>query len=125
MGAPTNYFSAGGEVTKMKKNTNKSSRSRLKTVDSKGKLMTPKEHKAYYDAQVMNDTYENQSSSKKKRSSNKKSQKGKGSPKSKMPSELTQRMHFTTKSKDFHNKVKFHPLSKDASSTFIRKSMNF
>lgn len=128
MGMPGNYFSVGTDNPKVKK-SNKASRSRLKTVDSKGKLMTPKNSKTVQENQtnngMLNDTFENPSSGKKKKSSSKKMNKNKASPKSKQHCETTNRMNFNSKSKEFHNRVKFHPLSKDPSTAFIRNSMNF
>ena len=127
IGMPTNYLTVGAEGTKLKKN--KSSRSRLRTVDSKGKLVNNKEGKMLTEFQshngTINDLQDNPSSGKKKRSSNKKNYKQKQSPKSKGQTELAQRLYSNNRSKDFQNKVKFHPLTKDSSATFIRKSMNF
>lgn len=119
-GMQSNYLVVGQiEPSKMKKN--KSSRSRLKTVDSKGKLSSSN--------RGLNDNgkepSEKTSSGKKKRMSNKKLYKHKLSPKSISSAEITGRLYSNNRSKDFQNKVKFHPLTKETSASFIRKSMNF
>lgn len=128
IGIPNNYLTVGGDSnSKLKKN--KSSRSRLKTVDSKYKLVSTKDNKTMHENQSnhgnLNDTIDNASSGKKKKSSSKKNYKNKQSPKSRMSTEIAQRLYSNNRSKDFQNKVKFHPLNKDTSAAFIRKSMNF
>ena len=99
----------------MKTSKNKSSRSRLKTVDSKGKLISINNSKNFHDGSMV-DANDRPSSGKKKKSSKKQT-------KSKHPHDFTQRTY--NNSKDMQNKVRFHPLSKDTSVTMIRKSMNF
>lgn len=129
LGIPNNYLTVGGGDSNSKLKKNKSSRSRLKTVDSKYKLVSVKDNKTVQDAQSnhgnLNDTIDNASSGKKKKSSSKKNYKNKQSPKTRMSAEIAQRLYSNNRSKDFQNKVKFHPLNKDASAAFIRKSMNF
>lgn len=124
MGMPSNYLTVGNENTKHSKH--KSSRSRLKTVDSKGKLTSVKDNKTANEGYgTLNDTLDHASSGKKKRSSNKKGYKSKQSPKPKVSTEFAQRLYSNNRSKDYQNKVKFHPLAKDPSTAKIRKSMNF
>lgn len=124
MGLPHNYLTVGSDGTKLKKN--KSSRNRLKTVDSKGKLVTTRDSRSIIDNQATNiDIADSSSSGKKKKSSSKKNYKNKQSPKSKMSNEIAQRLYSNNRSKDFQNKVKFNSLTKDSSAAFIRKSMNF
>jgi hypothetical protein len=120
MGMQSNYLVVGhNESSKMKKN--KSSRSRLKTVDSKGKLINSNRGGNDHAKEPSEKT----SSGKKIRTSNKKLYKHKLSPKNKTSDEITGRLYSNNRSKDFQNKVKFHPLTKDTSASFIRKSMNF
>lgn len=120
MGMQSNYLVVGqGEPSKMKKN--KSSRSRLKTVDSKGKLSSS--NRGWNEGGK--EPSEKTSSGKKKRMSSKKLYKHKLSPKSISSAEITGRLYSNNRSKDFQNKVKFHPLTKETSASFIRKSMNF
>ena len=97
----SNFMAIAQDSAKMKKN--KSSRARLKTVDSKHKLScSKKSSKNISDGS-------NPSSGKKKRSSTKKNHKNKQSPKSKMGAELS-KIYMNNRSKDYQNNVKFHPL---------------
>ena len=128
MGIQSNYLTVGSEHNKTMKT--KSSKSRLKTVDSKGKLVSIKEgrnnaQEVLANYGINNDTQEFPSSGKKRKSVTKKHGKPKQSPKPKIGQEFTQRMYPNNRSKEFQNKIKFHPLSKDPSAAVIRKSMNF
>ena len=69
MGLPNNYLTVGND--NCKQNKNKSSRSRLKTVDSKGKLISARDNKTTNHGDNtngnLNDTNELPSSGKKKK----------------------------------------------------------
>ena len=122
MGIQNNYLTvAPGECPKTTNfNKTKSSRARLKTVDSKSKLISGKENKIYQDGNHnyggMNDANDRPSSGKKKKSNKKQ--------KPKVHHDFTQRT-YTHNSKELQNKIRFHPLSKDTPTGLTRNSLNF